>query len=72
MRQSGIPGVVIGGIAVVLHGHVRTTRDIDVFVEQSLQPFVELLVANGFALDSQKEEFVREGVPVHLVTIEQL
>jgi len=72
MRQSGIPGVVIGGLAVVLHGHVRTTRVIDVFVEQSLQPFVELLVANGFALDSQKKEFVREGVPVHLVTIEQL
>ncbi|MBV8308985.1 MAG: hypothetical protein JO344_01165 [Planctomycetaceae bacterium] len=72
MRQRGIPGVVIGGIAVVLHGHVRTTRDIDVFVEQSLQPFVELLVANGFALDSQKKEFVRDGVPIHLVTIDQL
>ncbi|MGB0069318.1 MAG: DUF6036 family nucleotidyltransferase [Isosphaeraceae bacterium] len=38
MRQSGIPGVVIGGIAVVLHGHVRTTKDIDVFVAQSLPP----------------------------------
>ena len=69
MRQSGIPGVIIGGIAVVLHGHVRTTRDIDVFVAQSLQPLAELLVANGFAVDAEKKEFVRDGVPIHLVTI---
>ncbi len=72
MRQSGIPGVIIGGIAVVLHGHVRTTRDIDVFVAQSLQPFAELLVANGFAVDAEKKEFVRDGVPIQLVTIDQL
>jgi hypothetical protein len=32
MRTAGIPGVVIGGVAVVLHGHVRTTRDIDIFL----------------------------------------
>jgi Nucleotidyltransferase of unknown function (DUF6036) len=72
MRQSGIPGVIIGGIAVVLHGHVRTTRDIDVFVEQPLQTFAELLVANGFALGAGKKEFVRDGIPIHLVTIEHL
>src|SRR5208283_1173187 len=69
MRQSGIPGVIIEGIAVVLHGHVRTTRDIDVFVAQSLQPFAELLVANGFAVEAENKEFVRDGVPIHLVTI---
>ena len=72
MRQSGIHGAVIGGIAVLLHGHVRTTKDIDVFVEGSLQPLGELLVASGFALDAEKKEFIREGIPVHLVTIEQL
>ncbi len=72
MREGGIPGAVVGGIAVVLHGHVRTTKDIDVFVEGALQALAELLIAKGFAFDSQKKEFVREGVPVHLVTIEQL
>ena len=25
MRRQGIPGVVVGGIAVVLHGHLRVT-----------------------------------------------
>jgi len=72
MREGGIPGAVVGGIAVVLHGHVRTTRDIDVFVEGALQAFAELLIAKGFTFDSQKKEFVRDGVPIHLVTIDQL
>jgi hypothetical protein len=27
MRREGIPGAVIGGIAVVLHGHVRATSE---------------------------------------------
>jgi len=71
LRQSGIKGAVIGGIAVLLHGHVRTTKDI-VFVEGSLQSLGELLVASGFTLDIEKKEFMREGIPVHLVTIEQL
>src|SRR5271157_2819172 len=72
MRESGVTGAVVGGIAVVLHGHVRTTKDIDIFVEGALQPLAELLIAKGFSLDSLKKEFVREGVPVHLVTIDQL
>lgn len=32
IRDSGVDGVVIGGVAVVLHGHVRTTKDIDIFL----------------------------------------
>ena len=72
MREGGIAGAVVGGIAVVLHGHMRTTKDIDIFVEGALQSLAELLIAKGFSLDSLKKEFVREGVPVHLVTIDQL
>ena len=68
MQEGGIPGAVVGGIAVVLHGHVRTTKDVDVFVESSLQDLAALLIAKGFTLDTAKKEFVREGVPVHLVT----
>ena len=72
MREGGIAGAVVGGIAVVLHGHVRTTKDIDIFVEGALEPLGDLLIARGFSLDSLKKEFVREGVPVHLVTLDQL
>src|SRR6516164_1043996 len=72
MRDAGIPGAVIGGIAVVLHDHVRTTTDIEVFTEGPLEPLAELLFASGFDQDPGKKEFVGSGIPVHLVTLEQL
>lgn len=30
LADSGVDFVVIGGIAVVAHGHIRTTRDLDI------------------------------------------
>jgi hypothetical protein len=72
MRAAGIPGVVIGGVAVVLHGHVRTTKDVDVALPPPLEPLAELLTANGFTLDKKKKEFRKYEVPVHLVLPEQI
>jgi hypothetical protein len=72
MRTAGIPGVVIGGVAVVLHGHVRTTRDIDIFLPPPLEPFAELLTAHGYTFDRARKEFVKQGVPVQLVLPEQV
>lgn len=72
MREAAIPGAVIGGIAVVLHGHVRTTTDIDIFSSGPAEPLSGLLISQGFTFDAGRREFVREGVPVHLVLLEQL
>jgi hypothetical protein len=72
MRTAGIPGVVIGGIAVVLHGYVRTTKDIDIFLQPPLEPLADLLTANGFTFDRGRREFIKEGVPVQLVLPEQV
>lgn len=71
MRAAGIPGAVIGGIAVVLHGHVRTTKDVDIFVPPPLEPLAELLIAHGFLFDRKEKAFIKHGVPVHLVLPEQ-
>src|SRR4051794_34346295 len=68
MRCENIPGVIIGGIAVVLHGHLRTTKDIDIFLDPPLELLGDRLIAAGFQFDEPRREFVREGVPVHLVT----
>jgi len=70
-REAGIDGAVIGGVATVLHGHVRTTLDVDVFVPPPAKTFGDLLLANGFQFDASKKEFVRDGVPVHLVLEQQ-
>jgi hypothetical protein len=70
-RESGLSAAVIGGIAVVLHGHWRATKDIDVLVGSPPQEVASVLEAHGFLLDSARREFVRDGIPVHLVLPEQ-
>ncbi|MBI1998488.1 MAG: nucleotidyltransferase [Deltaproteobacteria bacterium] len=72
MRNAGIPGVVIGGVAVVLHGHLRTTKDVDIFVSPPLKPLADLLTNNGYAFDRAERAFIKHGVPVHLVSPEQV
>lgn len=72
MKAEGIPVVVIGGIAVVLHGHVRTTSDIDLFVDAPTELVGWFLQDNGFTFDSERREFSRDGIPVRLVTLQQL
>jgi hypothetical protein len=72
MRAAGIPGVVIGGVAVVLHGHLRTTKDVDIFIHPPLEPLAELLIANGFTFDRGERAFFKQGVAVHLVLPEQV
>jgi hypothetical protein len=72
MHREKIPGAVIGGIAVVLHGHARSTADVDVFVNQPLESIAERLIAEGFSYNKTRREFSRGGVPLHLVTRDQL
>lgn len=56
LKDAGIDGAVIGGIAVVLHGHVRTTCDVDVLVRGPVDRCRALFEEVG--LD--------DGVPIHL------
>jgi len=71
MHTAGIPGVVIGGIAVVLHGHVRTTKDVDIFLPPPLEPLANLLTTHGFTFDQRERAFVKHGVPIHPMLLEQ-
>ncbi len=72
MRRESIAGAVIGGIAVILHGHLRVTKDVDVLLDQPLQAIADLLIAEGFAYDQARREFSRDGIALHLVTLEQV
>jgi hypothetical protein len=65
-------GAVVGGVAVVLHGHVRTTVDVDVYLPGDPAPFAARLEAAGFTFDPARREFIREGIPVHRVRPEQV
>jgi hypothetical protein len=70
-RAAGVSAPVIGGVAVVLHGHWRSTRDVDILALSPLDDVAAVLLAHGYALDPVRREFVREGIPVHLVKPEQ-
>ncbi len=71
LRKAGVEGAIIGGVAVVLHGYVRTTVDVDVFVPGDLQKVAAALKAAGFSYSRARREFRRNGVPIHLVTADQ-
>jgi hypothetical protein len=72
MREAGLSGAVIGGIAVVLHGHLRTTKDIDILVADAPERFADLLTHHGFQHDRVQRAFVRAGIAVHLVLPDQV
>lgn len=72
LRESKIEGAVIGGIAVALHGYVRTTVDVDVFVASDTPRLSQELEGHGFIFDAANKQFIKNGVPVHLVTRSQL
>lgn len=71
LRAAEVSAAVIGGVAVVLHGHVRTTRDIGLLAGSPLEEIASLLSSLGFDHDPVRREFLREGIPIHLVTAEQ-
>src|SRR4051794_29226752 len=71
MRAAGVSAPVVGGIAVVLHGHWRATRDIDLLAGAPLEAVAAVLEARGFRRDPARREFVRDGLPVPLVTTQE-
>lgn len=52
LRARGIEGAVIGGVAVVLHGHLRTT--VDVLIADDDESFADALRSEGFRFDSRR------------------
>lgn len=69
LDESGVDFVVIGGLAVQTHGHIRTTQDLDLVPEPSpanLGRLREALSALGArrvgASEPERIEIPREGV----------
>jgi hypothetical protein len=71
IAQTDLDAAVIGGVAVVLHGHVRTTLDVDVYADD-LNAMAVALENTGFVYDTSQKQFSKGGVPVHLVSRVQI
>lgn len=67
LRANRLRGAIVGGIAVVLHGYVRTTADVDAYVNDP-EAVHAALISAGFRFDAREHEFNRNGIPVRLVT----
>jgi hypothetical protein len=64
LESAGLSAGVIGGIAVVLHRAVRTTKYIDILIECAPDEVVRLLVARGFTLNRERRELNRDDIRV--------
>ncbi len=71
LHDSDVQAAVVGGIAVVLHGYVRTTRDVDVWIDDPVAAGDALRHAS-FTFHASRKEFLTQGVPVHLVRTEEI
>jgi hypothetical protein len=72
LKKRDIDAAIIGGVAVVLHGHIRTTKDVDVAVRGPLEEIRSAFEEEGMTFDAKKREFDLNGVPVQLVSEEMV
>jgi hypothetical protein len=67
--ETGAPFLIVGGVAVVHHGYLRTTEDIDVLVDPaSLPTLAGRATAHGFMVESRTRlRHVASDVPIDLL-----
>ena len=59
LNKQQVKYVLVGGMAVILHGYVRTTGDMDVWVEKTAENYANVVKAFG-----------RFGMPIYNMTKE--
>jgi hypothetical protein len=72
LAEAGVEFVVVGGVAVTLHGYVRLTEGVDILIESSptnIQRFLDSLAnyGEGFARELSSEDFTDEEGAIRIV-----
>jgi hypothetical protein len=60
---EGLDYVIVGGLAVIRNGAVRTTEDVDVLVRKEQWPRIRQLLAESFVLEGESAVDRETGVP---------
>jgi len=73
LNEFHIRYVVVGGLATVLHGHVRMTSDIDMIIDlekDEAEKAIQVFESLGFAprLPVPAEQFANENIRKHWIT----
>lgn len=74
LANGGVQFVIVGGIAVTLHGYVRLTEDVDVLIEPSAENVRRLLdsladYGEGFARELGLDDFGDEEGAIRIVEV---
>jgi predicted nucleotidyltransferase len=63
-RKRGLDFLVIGGLAVIFHGHARDTADLDLLIRRDDRTrWLEVLSQLGYAVEHDRENFVQLSPP---------
>jgi hypothetical protein len=74
LHEHGVEHIVIGGLAVSAHGHVRPSKDLDIVpnpARENLERLVAAL-AEANAVDAEVSDFDPAEVPMSAMRIEDL
>src|SRR5215469_9473789 len=67
LNEAGVPFLVIGGHAVVLHGHLRNTFDLDLLIADSQLAMARAALINlGYRTYFETDAFLQLQAPEHL------
>jgi predicted nucleotidyltransferase len=69
LNRTGAEYLVIGGLACILHGHVRATADLDILINPTLENAARVLEAlsetgYGFAREWLPDELVKKPITI--------
>jgi predicted nucleotidyltransferase len=72
LADGGVRFIVVGGVAVTLHGYVRLTEDVDILIERTPENVDRLLqtlagYGEGFARELAPEDFSDEEGAIRIV-----
>lgn len=74
LQEHGVEHIAIGGLAVSAHGHVRTSKDLDVIpnpVHENLERLTTAL-ADINAVDEEASDFDPGEIPMSALRVEDL
>lgn len=72
LAEAGVEFVVVGGVAVTLHGYVRLTEDVDILIRRTSENIMRILdslaaYGEGFARELTLDDFGDEEGAIRIV-----
>ena len=67
LNEHGARYLIVGGHACILHGHVRTTEDVDILVEDSVENFAKIIAGLSELEDHAAAELTPKDIAENVV-----